>query len=881
MDSGSSFRRFIADACRLALFVSLLVFARQGIGAEPAITAISRDLVPTYDWGYKSGVKQQHGSYENGRSLHAVLRRQGSSGEQGYPDYLVWFDEHAGQAAAIERAVAYGELGKNPATHAVFGSEAPQGDQGRIWWAMGGRADSQPFDLVRSLQPFDPFGFQVVLDNFVTEPQSTTPALAVVSDTGLLAYRWRSSGSKSGEVRIRNYALPAASPPILRFEKSLGRGSSVAGLGDITIEQLWSRWDPRFRKLALTWEWFAHYTGTTGETAFGSNPFIYTNDYGVTWRSADGTPVTLPLTYATATNTPGITPHDHFSLSENSGWLPRDLGFTPGGVPWITMATGAIAGHDDGWQSTLFRWSGSTWQAVPLSHDMEGNADAMACGSVRDYLVCAYSELGTPGILLVKVSRDDGRTWTTPVAVDNVGLADSGALQRINWVSFAQPADRYLDNTARLFVGYYRVGESEGLFYKNRLRWVRVQVGPRADFNGDEIVDQGDLTEFEAAHAAGDWRADFNDDGVVDELDRTAFAAAMASESPGPSTSVPNVVGMTQAAAAAAIANAGLIVGTVTQQLSTTVPAGSVISQDPIAETTVAAGSAVTLVVSSGAPVSVPDVVGLTQTAAAATITNAGLILGVVTQQSSATVPAGSVISQSPAAGTSVADGSAVNLVVSSGSASASASVTPTSLAFGNWARNGATPGMSVTIANTGTTVLPISSISLTGNNPGQFSRSTNCPSQLPIGGTCTATVIFKPTSTGTKSAILTVALGGGVTSKTVALSGAGVNYSFSMSPTNLAFGNVAKGTTSAAKTVTITNTSTVALPIMSVTLAGTAPGQYTRTNNCPAQVSAGGKCTVSVRFKPTSTGSKSATLKVAPGGGASAKTVSLSGTGK
>ena len=114
--------------------------------------------------------------------------------------------------------------------------------------------------------------------------------------------------------------------------------------------------------------------------------------------------------------------------------------------------------------------------------------------------------------------------------MDNVGLADTGEPQRINWVSFAQPADRYLDNTARLFVGYYRVGEPDGLFYKNRLRWVRVQVGPRADFNGDGLVDESDLAEFESAHAAANWRADFNDDGHVDEQDRTAFASAMASE---------------------------------------------------------------------------------------------------------------------------------------------------------------------------------------------------------------------------------------------------------------------------------------------------------------------------------------------------------------
>ena len=113
--------------------------------------------------------------------------------------------------------------------------------------------------------------------------------------------------------------------------------------------------------------------------------------------------------------------------------------------------------------------------------------------------------------------------------------------------------------------------------------------------------------------------------------------------------------------------------GTVTQQASSTVTTGSVISQNPAAAANVASGSAVNLVVSSGpATVSVPNVVNQTQAAATSAITAAGLTVGSVTTQSSPTVASGSVISQNPAAGGSVASGSAVNLVVSSGPASAS-----------------------------------------------------------------------------------------------------------------------------------------------------------------------------------------------------------------
>lgn len=288
----------------------------------------------------------------------------------------------------------------------------------------------------------------------------------------------------------------------------------------------------------------------------------------------------------------------------------------------------------------------------------------------------------------------------------------------------------------------------------------------------------------------------------------------------------------------------------------------------------------ITPIAQSVASVTVPNVVGLTQAAATAAITNAELVVGTVTQQSSAIVTAGSVISQSPSATTSVATGSAVNLVVSTGAASVTVSVAPTSLAFGNQALNLISTGMTVAITNTGTVVLPIGSITLTGTNPGQFSWSTSCPSQVPVDGACTATVVFKPTATGTKLATLTIALGGGAADRTVALSGIGVRSSFSVSSTSLTFGNVARGTTSIPRTVTIMNTGIVVLPMTSITLTGTNSGQFARTNNCPAQVEVGGSCTVDVVFKPTSKGSKTATLKVTPGGGASAKTVALSGTG-
>ena len=206
--------------------------------------------------------------------------------------------------------------------------------------------------------------------------------------------------------------------------------------------------------------------------------------------------------------------------------------------------------------------------------------------------------------------------------------------------------------------------------------------------------------------------------------------------------------------------------------------------------------------------------------------------------------------------------------------------VSPTSLAFGSETTNVASAPMSITVTNTGTVALPITSITLSGTSPHPFSQTNTCGTSVAVGATCTISVVFKPTSTGSKTATLNVNAGGGAGTQTVALSGTGVVPTYTVSPTSLAFGSVPDGTTSGPQSVTVTNTGTVALPITSITLSGTNPGQFSQTNTCGTSVAVGASCTISVVFKPTATGSKTATLNVNAGGGAGTQTVALSGTG-
>jgi hypothetical protein len=205
--------------------------------------------------------------------------------------------------------------------------------------------------------------------------------------------------------------------------------------------------------------------------------------------------------------------------------------------------------------------------------------------------------------------------------------------------------------------------------------------------------------------------------------------------------------------------------------------------------------------------------------------------------------------------------------------------LSPNTLAFGNQGESVASAPLTITLTNTGSVALPITSISVPA---GQFTQSNSCPPALGAGAACPISIVFTPTSAGAKTANLTVKGGDGALTQTASLSGTGVAATYTVAPTSLAFGNQAHGTSSLAKIVTVTNTGTVPLLIAysSSTLAGANPTQYIESSNCGVPLAAGGSCTISVSFFPGSTGSKPATLSIAPGGGAGTKNVPLTGTG-
>jgi eukaryotic-like serine/threonine-protein kinase len=130
---------------------------------------------------------------------------------------------------------------------------------------------------------------------------------------------------------------------------------------------------------------------------------------------------------------------------------------------------------------------------------------------------------------------------------------------------------------------------------------------------------------------------------------------------------VPDLRGFRVAEAQSTLERLTLSLGEVTQEYNETVPEGQVVGSTPAATELVRRETQVNLRVSRGpAPIEVPDVVRRSIDAATAALDGVGLN-AVTSEQFSEAVPRGSVISQSPSAGTSVTRGSTIELTVSLG----------------------------------------------------------------------------------------------------------------------------------------------------------------------------------------------------------------------
>lgn len=100
--------------------------------------------------------------------------------------------------------------------------------------------------------------------------------------------------------------------------------------------------------------------------------------------------------------------------------------------------------------------------------------------------------------------------------------------------------------------------------------------------------------------------------------------------------------------------------------------------------------------------------------------------------------------------------------------------LSPASLNFGTVEVGQSSNPQNVTMTNVGSARVTITSITITGSDPADFSDTTTCGKSLNGGASCTISVTFTPTVTGARSASVSVADSSGGSPQTVALSGTG-----------------------------------------------------------------------------------------------------------
>ncbi len=199
--------------------------------------------------------------------------------------------------------------------------------------------------------------------------------------------------------------------------------------------------------------------------------------------------------------------------------------------------------------------------------------------------------------------------------------------------------------------------------------------------------------------------------------------------------------------------------------------------------------------------------------------------------------------------------------------------LSPANLHFSLEAVGSTSSTQNVTLTNTGSAAVTINTVAATSN----YGETDNCAGTVvQPSDSCTIQVTFSPAIVGSAPGAITISDSATTSPQIVGLSGTGI-VPITVTPL-LSFGNVNVGSTSASKTMTVTNNTGSA-----VNLAFAVSGEYAVTGNgsapCSTTLGAGMQCTAGVTFSPLVNGTTRGAVTVTASVG-SPQVVSLSGSG-
>ena len=196
-----------------------------------------------------------------------------------------------------------------------------------------------------------------------------------------------------------------------------------------------------------------------------------------------------------------------------------------------------------------------------------------------------------------------------------------------------------------------------------------------------------------------------------------------------------------------------------------------------------------------------------------------------------------------------------------------------TSVKFGD-VTVGASATQSVTISNTGTASVNISSATISG--PGFTVVGGNPLTSVPVGQSVTVQMQFAPVTMGPASGTLKVTSDASNSPLSIELTGNGLEEAMAISPASVNFSNVTVGQTSS-QSVTLTNSGNQSLTINLATLSGADFGMSGLA--LPKTIAAGANIQFSVSFRPTSTASETGSIVFTDNAADSPQTLVLTGS--
>jgi hypothetical protein len=197
------------------------------------------------------------------------------------------------------------------------------------------------------------------------------------------------------------------------------------------------------------------------------------------------------------------------------------------------------------------------------------------------------------------------------------------------------------------------------------------------------------------------------------------------------------------------------------------------------------------------------------------------------------------------------------------------ASLSNTTRSFGSVGIGSTSAAKSVTLSNSASVALSVSSIAVTGD----YAQTNTCGTSVAARGSCTISITFTPTAAGSRPGTVTITDNATNSPQKITLSGTGVAPA-SMTPASRSYNSTKVGSTSASKSFTLTNNQS---SVLAVSIATT--GDFIQTNNCGTQLAGGDDCAIQVSFRPTANGARAGTVVATVGSGI-VLTGTLTGTG-